>query len=119
MMIDQNKVDCLVCHDQTGTYKKFPTKAGYPVKKMTMFKGKKKFLPPDYNLIAQKIGKSTKKTCGSCHFYGGGGNAIKHGDLDKSLVNPTVHVDFHMASKKNGGAGLECSDCHKTKDRSF
>jgi hypothetical protein len=26
----ETNVDCLVCHDQTGTYKKFPTDAGHP-----------------------------------------------------------------------------------------
>ncbi len=28
---DATKVDCLVCHDQTGKYRKFPTGAGDPV----------------------------------------------------------------------------------------
>ena len=38
-------MDCLICHDQTGTYKKFPTKAGYPVFKedSVLFKPKKKW----------------------------------------------------------------------------
>jgi len=27
----EENVDCLVCHDTTGTYKKFPTDAGYTV----------------------------------------------------------------------------------------
>jgi len=27
----EENVDCMVCHDTTGTYKKFPTAAGYPV----------------------------------------------------------------------------------------
>ena len=66
-----------------------------------MFMGKKKFLVPDYNLIAQKVGKTGKDNCGSCHFFGGGGNAVKHGDLDKSLSNPTPHYRmFKLASKR-------------------
>ena len=28
---DETLIDCLVCHDTTGTYKKFPTGAGHPV----------------------------------------------------------------------------------------
>ena len=42
----QDKVDCLACHEQTGTYEKFPAGAGNPVsepKKM----GEKTFSPPD------------------------------------------------------------------------
>jgi cytochrome c peroxidase len=27
---DMTKIDCLVCHDTTGTYKKIPTAAGMP-----------------------------------------------------------------------------------------
>ena len=27
----QDNVDCLACHDNTGTYKKFGTDAGYPL----------------------------------------------------------------------------------------
>ena len=69
--------------------------------------GKKKFSVPDYNLIAQNVGKTGKDNCGACHFFGGGGNAVKHGDLDKSLSNPSTHVDVHMASKDKGGAGWE------------
>lgn len=109
-------MDCLICHDKTGTYKKYPTKAGYPVTKETMFMGKTKFSVPDYNLIAQNVGKTGKDNCGACHFFGGGGNAVKHGDLDKSLSNPSTHVDVHMASKDKGGAGLSCSDCHKQEE---
>ncbi|NIR40058.1 MAG: cytochrome C, partial [Actinobacteria bacterium] len=28
---DPGNIDCLVCHEQTGAYKKFPTGAGHPV----------------------------------------------------------------------------------------
>lgn len=27
---DARNIDCLICHDQTFTYEKFPTAAGYP-----------------------------------------------------------------------------------------
>ena len=37
---DASNIDCLVCHDLTGTYKKFPTLAGYPVEKQKVFAGK-------------------------------------------------------------------------------
>ncbi|HHI68910.1 MAG TPA: cytochrome C, partial [Planctomycetes bacterium] len=37
---NQYLVDCLVCHDQTGKYKKFPTAAGHPVYKKDYPKGR-------------------------------------------------------------------------------
>ncbi len=107
---DQNKIDCIVCHDTTGTYEKFPTGAGYPVAKDTVFPASKKlFKKPDYKKIATTVGKPGKQTCGSCHFYGGGGHAVKHGALDKSLLDPSKEIDVHMS--KDGG-GMACIDCH-------
>jgi len=110
---NQNKIDCLVCHEQTGTYKKFPAGAGYPVLNgKKFFKGNKKwYFKPDYNKVAQSVGKPTRKNCGTCHFFGGGGNNVKHGDLDKSLIKPTKEVDIHMAAN---GANMQCVDCHET-----
>ncbi len=108
---DQSKIDCLVCHDTTGTYQKFPTGAGYPVLQgKKMFKGNKKWYEkPDYKTIVQKVGRPTRKNCGTCHFYGGGGNAVKHGALDKSLLKPTKDIDVHMGSD---GGNMTCVDCH-------
>ena len=79
-------VDCLVCHDRTGKYKKLPTGAGHPLYK-EMKKGDKVIKPVDLAHVAQKVGKTSRQTCGGCHFTGGGGNAVKHGDLDMSLIN--------------------------------
>ncbi|HHM02851.1 MAG TPA: tetrathionate reductase family octaheme c-type cytochrome [Caldithrix abyssi] len=108
---NRKKVDCLVCHDRTGTYKKFPTGAGYPVTKETLFMGKKKFFPPDYTKIAQNVGIPTRDNCGTCHFFGGGGNNVKHGDLEKALSKPSKNLDIHMAVD---GENMLCIDCHVT-----
>jgi hypothetical protein len=35
---DPGKIDCLVCHDTTGTYKKIPTGAGFPKKDVDLLK---------------------------------------------------------------------------------
>lgn len=90
-------IDCLVCHDTTGTYKKTPTGAGVP--------------DPTVNLayVAMNAGKTSRATCGACHFYGGGGDAVKHGDLDSTLTNPTRDLDVHMGVD---GANMTCVDCH-------
>jgi len=98
---DATKVDCLVCHDTTGTYKKNPKGAGMPKKGVDLVK------------VARSVGKPSRKNCGACHFYGGGGDRVKHGDLDSSLIDPGRDLDVHMSKD---GAGMVCQDCHKTED---
>jgi octaheme c-type cytochrome (tetrathionate reductase family) len=105
-------VDCLVCHEQTGTYKKFPAGAGYPAKVKKVFPGNKKtYYPPDYNKIAQSVSRPTRKNCGTCHFFGGGGDGVKHGDLDSSLFKPNKRLDVHMGMD---GQNFNCTRCHST-----
>lgn len=109
---DQNKVDCLVCHEQTGTYKKFPAGAGNPVSQPTVFKGNgKTYMPPDYNKVAQSVSRPGRKNCGTCHFFGGGGDGVKHGDLDSSLFKPNKALDVHMGTD---GQNFDCVRCHST-----
>ena len=109
----QTNVDCLVCHDTTGKYKKIPGLSGHPnYKTMEWPPHSGKFRPPtDLKLIAQNVGKTSRKSCGSCHFYGGGGNAVKHGDLDSSLNNPKRYLDVHMDAT---GLNFTCGTCHKS-----
>ncbi|MDP2874919.1 MAG: tetrathionate reductase family octaheme c-type cytochrome [Holophaga sp.] len=106
-------IDCLVCHDTTGTYKKFPTAAGNPVlQDMEWPKGSGKLMKAiDLDSIAKKVGKTSRATCGSCHFYGGGGDHVKHGDLDSSLLKPSRERDVHMAA---AGPNMSCTACHKS-----
>jgi octaheme c-type cytochrome (tetrathionate reductase family) len=92
---DPNNIDCLVCHDHTGTYKKVPTGAGMPDPSVDLVK------------VAQSVGKTTIRSCSVCHFNGGGGPGVKHGDLTASMSNPSPALDFHM-----GELGFSCSDCH-------
>ena len=94
------KVDCLVCHDQSGQYAK--TSGGYVGEGV------------DLVAAAQSVANPTRDNCGGCHFRGGGGDAVKHGDLDESLSNPTARVDVHM-----GTHGLICVDCHTTEDHAM
>ncbi len=108
---DVSKVDCLVCHDTTGTYKKFPTMAGAPwTGPGTNVFGGVPYPPVDLNLVASNVGKTSRNTCGACHFFGGGGDAVKHGDLDSSLRNPSRELDVHMAAN---GTNFTCATCHK------
>ena len=96
---NEENVDCLVCHDQSGTYKKTPTGAGMPDKNV------------DLLLSAQSVGEPTRKNCGTCHFDGGGGTGVKHGDMDDSLYDPTPETDVHM-----GKLGFQCTECHTTNE---
>lgn len=107
-------VDCLVCHDTTGTYRKFPSGAGHPVyagEKKEFPKGKV-WEPVDLVKVAQSVGTPTRAACGSCHFYGGGGDRVKHGDLDSTLTEPTPDIDVHMGGKSH----MTCNSCHKGSD---
>ena len=59
----------------------------------------------DLNLlkIAQNVGPPTRANCGACHWYGGGGDAVKHGDFDSTLKDPPYSDDVHM-----GGQDFPC-----------
>lgn len=106
----QENVDCMACHDRTGTYKKFPTGAGYPTTEKKVFEGVV-YSPPDYRLIAASVGRPARENCGACHFYGGGGDAVKHGDLDSSLLAPKRTLDVHLSPE---GGNFSCQRCHTT-----
>jgi len=96
---DETLVDCLVCHDQSGTYHKHAGDAGLP--------------GPEVDLLAaaRSVGLPTRTNCGACHFMSGGGNAVKHGDLDETLLFPNPEIDVHM-----GRLGFQCIDCHRAED---
>ncbi len=97
-----NNIDCIVCHDNSGKYKKEKGKAGMPSQTV------------DLSKIAQKVGPTKSKNCGNCHFLGGGGNNVKHGDLELAQLDAVIctkDFDVHLSKE---GANLECSQCHQT-----
>jgi octaheme c-type cytochrome (tetrathionate reductase family) len=99
IFVDPKNIDCLVCHDRSETYVKAQEKAGMPDPGL------------DLNRIAQSMGRPQRTNCGVCHFFGGGGNNVKHGDLEAAMFEPTRDIDVHMAAE---GMDLECVDCHTT-----
>lgn len=101
---DPNNIDCLVCHDQTGTYEKAKGKAGYPLETV------------DLNFVATNVGLPLRYNCGVCHFWGGGGNNVKHGDLDKAMNDCSREVDVHMTTE---GENMDCIECHKTENHNI
>ena len=90
-------VDCLACHADTASYAK--GEYGLPAEGI------------DLVAAAQSVREPTRDNCGKCHFDGGGGNGVKHGDLDESLYFPTENLDVHM-----GRLDFQCIDCHQTTD---
>ncbi|MFO0907161.1 MAG: tetrathionate reductase family octaheme c-type cytochrome [Isosphaeraceae bacterium] len=93
----QENVDCLVCHDTTGAYRKDNEHGGV--------------VAPGVDLVtvAQGVGLPTRRNCGSCHFAGGGGDAVKHGDLDGTMFLPGERIDVHMGLHQ-----FDCQECHRT-----
>ena len=67
----------------------------------------------DYAKVAQHVGLPGRDNCGACHYNGGGGDGVKHGDLDSSLNKPSKALDVHMAAD---GLNFSCTECHVTKD---
>lgn len=98
---DKSNIDCLVCHDLSGIYKKESGKAGYPYEGINL------------NVVAQSVGSPTRANCGVCHFWGGGGNNVKHGDLDQAMIEADRELDVHMAVE---GEDMSCIECHITEN---
>jgi octaheme c-type cytochrome (tetrathionate reductase family) len=111
----EDRVDCLVCHEQTGTYEKFPAGAGHPADESKKL-GEKTFNPPEWNKVAQSVALPTRKNCGTCHFFGGGGEGVKHGDLDSSMFMPDHQLDVHMDV---AGLNFNCTRCHTTEQHAI
>lgn len=97
-------IDCLVCHDQTGTYKKSQTNAGIPEPSV------------DLLAVAKSVGKSEgapqRANCIGCHANAGGGDNVKHGDLSTALRSTTREFDVHMGTD---GGNFSCVVCHGVK----
>lgn len=93
----QENVDCLICHADLGTYGK--GEYGNPA------------VGVDLLAAARSVRAPQRENCGYCHFDGGGGNGVKHGDLDQSLIFPSESLDVHM-----GQLDLQCTACHTTQD---
>ena len=101
---DMTNVDCLVCHDQTGTYAKAPKTAGLPADGVD--------LGAVARSVADNEGVPTIDNCIDCHAKAGGGNNVKHGDIAMSLANTTREFDVHMGTD---GVNVDCVFCHGVK----
>lgn len=115
----EDNIDCLICHDGSKTYRKIPTGAGAPQPNKfglpgSADPGSDVYNPAavamDYNEIVRSFQLPDRDNCGICHFYGGGGEGVKHGTMDGSLsmANAVASVDVHMG----GDSDMTCISCH-------
>ncbi len=108
----ETNVDCLVCHDTTGKYRKQGIAGDVLTSDLESPPGSGKLIKAvDLRTVAQRVGRTSRVTCGNCHFKGGGGDGVKHGDLDTSLEAPERALDVHMDAK---GLNFSCASCHRT-----
>lgn len=99
-------IDCLVCHSASyeravgevdGVYRFVPDAGRMSVSLLQ---------------AASDISLPDKNSCLDCHTKAGGGNNFKRGDIEEAHRNPSRDFDVHMAASDQGGAGLNCLDCH-------
>ncbi len=119
-------IDCLACHDQSGTYKKVAAPGGTPDPSV------------DLQAVAQSVGMNggvpPRAACLICHALPGGDDNVKHGDLSKRMAlsppadpnaDPVTYLhrseDVHMGvdplatgTQKKGG-NMSCVACHQVK----
>ena len=114
-----NNIDCLACHDQTGTYKKVAAPGGAPDPSV------------DLQAVAQSVGLSggrpPRSSCVTCHSRAGGDDNVKHGDISSrfgltALDDPNDPnddpfdrtEDVHMGVDNPAyPGGMLCVDCHQ------
>lgn len=89
-------VDCLVCHDTTGTY--HLTNPDLPVEQSS----------ENFELMARNVGTPTPANCMSCHFADCGLPATDPTAVN-SRKNSSAMQDFHIKSAK---ISFTCQTCH-------
>jgi octaheme c-type cytochrome (tetrathionate reductase family) len=94
---EPTNVDCLSCHAGSEFYEKGAGLGGAPATTV------------DLGRAAVSVGRPTITNCGTCHFNGGGGNNVKHGDLEVALYHADRNLDVHLAKD---GIQMTCVDCH-------
>ncbi len=115
-------IDCLACHDQTGTYKKVAAPGGAPEPAV------------DLQSVAQSVGMNggvpPRATCVFCHSRAGGDDNVKHGDISTRMgkakatdpaADPITYLsrteDVHMGYDPvaQRGGDMKCVACHQVK----
>jgi octaheme c-type cytochrome (tetrathionate reductase family) len=106
-------VNCLVCHGQKkiNWEESFEDLAAFNASEDPEEQEIAREIRGEILTAVQSVGRPTRENCGSCHFRGGGGDGVKHGDLDTSLSKPNKSLDVHMGVD---GENFNCTRCHTT-----
>lgn len=110
---EAKEVNCLACHGQIklnwtesfDDYNAFAEAGDEDSKELAAE------IQGNIQKAVRSIGLPGRNNCGACHFYGGGGDGVKHGDLDSSMTQPNKALDVHMAAE---GRNFTCTRCHTT-----
>ncbi|MBF0111399.1 MAG: tetrathionate reductase family octaheme c-type cytochrome [Desulfamplus sp.] len=107
------EVNCLKCHGLTKfNYKEaFDDIKGFASDDDEETKEIMAEIQNDIKKAVGNIGLPDRSHCGECHFKGGGGDGVKHGDLDTSLIKPNRNLDVHMGGDRKN---FTCTRCHTT-----
>lgn len=111
----EGEVNCLVCHSRKemnwretlGDIKNVESDEDQSSKDLVQY------LRQELHDSITDIGQPTNKNCGSCHFFSGGDDGVKRGDMSTGLLTASRDIDVHLSKD---GAGLNCRDCHTTRD---
>ncbi len=114
----KGEVNCLKCHNSSGfnfieafsDIKAFSEDGDPETDEMV------KDIQQEIKQEVTRVTFPTRKNCGDCHFKGGGGDGVKHGDLDTSLTKPNRMLDVHMGID---GKNFSCTRCHTTVDHNI
>ena len=114
----EGEVNCLKCHNDSGFNftEAFEDIKGFAQDTDPATKEMVKDIQQEVGQAVTKVTLPTRKNCGECHFKGGGGDGVKHGDLDTSLTNPNRMLDVHMGTD---GKNFSCTRCHTTLDHNI
>lgn len=105
---NENNVDCLICHDTTGEYRKHPSANGGGGPPALVIDGTTTVVDAaQLQEVAYNVGTPSRHNCGQCHFYAGGGDNVKRGEMSTALSDPAPELDVHM-----GGLNFSCQTCH-------
>ncbi|MCP4024668.1 MAG: tetrathionate reductase family octaheme c-type cytochrome [Desulfobacteraceae bacterium] len=106
------QVNCLKCHGSKFNYKEaFEDIEAFKKEDDPESKEIIKDIYSDIRSAVKNLTLPRRQNCGECHFKGGGGDGVKHGDLDTSLTKPNKSLDVHMAAE---GQNFTCTRCHTT-----
>lgn len=111
-------VNCLACHGQK-TINWEESFEDYKAFSQSKDEGEielAKEIQANIQAAVQNVGLPERSNCGACHFYGGGGDGVKHGDLDSSLAKPNKALDVHMGLD---GQKFTCTRCHTTRSHNI